>query len=118
VKAHGWQRYAAPAAFLLAVTIAVVLVRAGFEAGRSNNSGATATALPPTQTVRTTPAQTTTTTTKKKRPKPTQQFTTVQAGDTFSVIAKRTGVPVATIQQLNPKVSSTTLHIGQRIRIK
>ncbi len=42
----------------------------------------------------------------------------MQAGDTFGVIAKRTGVPVATIQQLNPKVSSTSLHIGERIRIK
>jgi LysM repeat protein len=117
VKAHGWQRYAAPAAFLLAVTIAVALVRAGFESGRSNSSAATATALPPTQTVRTTPA-TTTTTKKKKPPKPAEQFTTVQAGDTFSVIAKRTSVPVATIEQLNPKVSSTSLHIGERIRIK
>jgi LysM repeat protein len=116
VKPHGWQRYAAPAAFLLAVTIAVVLVRAGFESGHSNSPGATATALPPAQTVRTTPA--TTTTPRKKRPKPAQQFTTVEAGDTFSVIAKRTGVPVATIQQLNPKVSSTSLHIGERIRIK
>jgi LysM repeat protein len=116
VKAHGWQRYAAPAAFLLAVTIAVALVRAGFESGHSS-SGSTLTALPPTQTVRTTTARTTTTT-KKKTPKPAQQFTTVQAGDTFSVIARRTGVPVATITQLNPKVSSTSLHIGQRIRIK
>ena len=116
MKAHGWQRYAAPAAFLLAVTIAVVLVRAGFEAGHTPGSTATATGLPLTQTVHTTPAKTTTT--KKKRPKPAQQFTTVQAGDTFGVIAKRTGVSVATIQQLNPKVSSTSLHIGERIRIK
>jgi LysM repeat protein len=115
VKAHGWQRYAAPAAFLLAVTIAVALVRAGFEAGHS--PGSAATALPPTQTVHTTPARTTTTT-KKKLPKPVRQFTTVQAGDTFGVIAKRVGVPVATIEQLNPKVSSTSLHIGERIRIK
>lgn len=115
MKAHGWQRYAAPAAFLLAVTIAVALVRAGFEAGRSPSSAATATALPPTQTVHTTPAETTT---AKKRPKPADQFTTVQAGDTFGVIAKRTGVSVATIEQLNPKVSSTSLHLGERIRIK
>lgn len=114
MKAHGWQRYAAPAAFLLAVTIAVALVRAGFEAGHSPSSAATA--LPPTQTVHTTTARTTTT--KKRPPKPAEQFTTVQAGDTFGVIAKRTGVSVATIQQLNPKVSSTSLHIGERIRIK
>jgi len=117
VKSHGWQRYAAPAAFLLAVTIAVVLVRAGFEAGHTPGSTATATGLPLTQTVHTTPARTTTTK-KKKRLKPAQQFTTVQAGDTFGVIAKRTGVSVATIQQLNPKVSSTRERPWLRIRIK
>ena len=47
-----------------------------------------------------------------------KRFTTVQAGDTFSVISARTHVPVATIERLNPKVASTTLHIGEQIRIK
>jgi LysM repeat protein len=42
----------------------------------------------------------------------------VRAGDTFGVISSQTGVPVATLQQLNPKVSSTSLFIGERIRIK
>jgi LysM repeat protein len=114
VKADGWQRYAAPAAFLLAVTIAVVLVRAGFESGRSGKPAATITSVPRQPP----PTTTTTTTTKKKRPKPVEQFITVQAGDTFSVISSRTGVPVATIERLNPKVTSTTLHIGERVRIK
>jgi LysM repeat protein len=115
VKADGWQRYAAPAAFLLAVTIAVVLVRAGFDSGRSGGKPAvTVVTPPPTQPVTTLK----TATTKKKPRKPVQRFTTVQAGDTFSVISRRTGVPVATMELLNPKVSSTTLHIGERIRIK
>lgn len=114
MKADGWQRYAAPAAFLLAVTIAVVLVRAGFESGRSGGKpAATVVTPPPTQ-----PVTTLQTTTTKKPPKPVQRFTTVQAGDTLSVISRRIGVPVATIELLNPKVSSTSLHIGQRIRIK
>ena len=115
MKSDGWQRYAAPAAFLLAVTIAVYLVRAGFESGRGGGKpAATVVTPPPTLPVTTLK----TTTTKKKPRKPAQRFTTVEAGDTFSVIARRTGIPVATIELLNPKVSSTTLHIGERIRIK
>jgi LysM repeat protein len=116
VKGGGWQRYAAPAAFLLAVTIAVALVRAGLESGHGGSSSAAATTPPPKQPPRTTPLEITTT--KKKPRKPAEQFTTVEAGDTFSIISRRTAVPVATIERLNPRVSSTTLHIGQRIRIK
>ena len=33
-----------------------------------------------------------------------RRFYTVRAGDTFAVIARKTGVPVATIARLNPKV--------------
>jgi LysM repeat protein len=113
VKSDGWQRYAAPAAFLLAVTIAVALVRAGFESGHGSKQPAIATTTRPVHTATTVP-----TTTAPARPKVTKQFVTVQAGDTFSVIASRTHVPVATIEKLNPKVASTTLHIGEQIRIK
>ena len=95
---RGWQHYAAPAAFLLAATIAVVLIRAGFESG---GSGA---ASPPSvagTTVRTTP-----------------RYWTVRAGDTYAVISKATGVSVVVIRRLNPGVSSTSLFIGQRIRVR
>jgi LysM repeat protein len=34
------------------------------------------------------------------------------------VISTRTGVPVATIARLNPKASSTSLFIGEKIRIR
>jgi LysM repeat protein len=115
VKADGWKRFAAPAAFLLAVTIAVALVRAGFESGSDGPPAAAVTTQARTQPSTTTTVRTTTTT---KPVKPARQFTTVEAGDTFSVISARTHVPVATIEQLNPKVSSTSLHIGQQIRIK
>jgi LysM repeat protein len=115
VKPDGWKRYAAPAAFLLAVTIAVFLIRAGFESGR----GTEQTVATRTQKQPLIATSTTTTTVKKPKPRrPAQRFTTVQAGDTFSVISARTHIPVATIARLNPNVSSTTLHIGQRIRIK
>jgi LysM repeat protein len=114
VKSGGWQRYAAPAAFLLAVTIAVIAVRAGFESGHSTTTTTVAT----TTTTKKPKPTTTPTTTAAKPPKSVKKFVTVQAGDTFSVISARTHVPVATIEQLNPNVASTTLHIGEQIRIK
>jgi LysM repeat protein len=95
---RGWQHYAAPAAFLLAATIAVVLIRAGFESGGSG------TASPPSVAA---------TTGKTKH-----RYWTVRAGDTYAVIARATGVSVVVIRRLNPGVSSTSLFIGQRIRVR
>ena len=109
-----WRRYAAPAAFLLAVTIAVVLVRSGLESGHTT-TGASPTVSTPRKTVQTTTGKTGTRTTSVSGGK---RFWTVRAGDTFGVISQQTGVPVATIQQLNPKVSSTSLFIGEKIRVK
>lgn len=102
------RRYAAPAAFLLAVTIAVVLIRAGLQSGGGSTTTASATAPSATDVSGTT---TTRTTPHGKR------YWTVQAGDTFGSIATKTGVPVSRLQRLNPKVSSTTLFIGEKIRI-
>jgi LysM repeat protein len=48
----------------------------------------------------------------------TPRFWTVQAGDTFGVISSKSGVPVATIQKLNPNVKSTSLFIGQKLRLR
>lgn len=91
----------APAAFLLAVTVAVVLIRAGMNAGS-----------------KATPARKTTTTIAAHVRKPAKRFWTVRAGDTFAVISSQTGVPVATIARLNPRSTSTSLHIGQKVRIR
>jgi LysM repeat protein len=112
VPGGDWRRYAAPAAFLLAVTLAVVLIRSGINSGKSP---AAVTTTAPSRT------QVTTTTTKKKKTKKapsSQRYWTVEAGDTFNVISSKTGVPVATIARLNPNASSTSLFIGERIRIR
>ncbi len=108
-----WRRYAAPAAFLLAATIAVLLVRSGLQAGDSRR--VTTTGVPTTthKVVVTTP-----TTTGKKTTATARRFWTVQAGDTFGVISSKTGVPVATIEQLNPNVKSTSLFIGEKLRLR
>ncbi len=93
------RRYVAPAAFLLAVTIAVVLVRAGLEHRGSS-----------------TPTVSASTTSTSRVPD--RKFWIVKAGDTFGVISSKTGVPVSKLQKLNPKTSSTTLFIGERIRLR
>jgi LysM repeat protein len=99
--AEDWRRYAAPAAFLLAVTVAVVLVRLGLE--HDSNAPAASTAAVSSTNKTTVPAK---------------KFWVVRAGDTFGVISAKTGVPVARIEQLNPNASSTTLFIGERIKLK
>jgi LysM repeat protein len=43
---------------------------------------------------------------------------TVQSGDTFASIAIKEGTTVARLEHLNPGVDPTTLHIGEKIRVK
>jgi Tfp pilus assembly protein FimV len=104
----GPARYAAPAAFLLAITIAVLLIRAGLGDG---DTATTATTGPSR------PAATRVTTTQRQRTDATR-FYTVVSGDTFGSISAKTGVPVATIEELNPGVDSNSLQVGQRLRVK
>jgi LysM repeat protein len=114
-----WQRYAAPVVFLVAVTVAVLLVRGSL--------GHDASTAPATTAAATTAA--TTAVKKKPKQKASKPATTstqasagaeyydVQAGDTFGVIAAKYGKTVDEIEALNPGVSSTSLHIGQKIRV-
>jgi LysM repeat protein len=117
-------RYGAPAAFLAAVTIAVILVRAGL-----NGSGSVTTvgALPttsrtPTQAhtttklVLTSPQASTATTTETATPG--AEYYNVQNGDTLGSIAEKYATTVDEVMALNPGVDPTALHIGQRIRVK
>jgi LysM repeat protein len=114
VPREDWRRYVAPAAFLLAATIAIVLIRSGLQSGTS-----TPTTTVAVQTTHKTVSTSTTvpsggTTTSATGPR----FWTVKAGDTFGVISTKSGVPVATIQQLNPNVKSTSLFIGEKLRLR
>jgi LysM repeat protein len=101
---------AAPFLFLAAVTLVVLLIRSGLESG---SSGRTTTTTPvATQTTRT---HTSTT----HRPKlGAGRFYTVQTGDSFSAISVKTGVSIADLERLNPGVSSNSLHVGQKLRVK
>jgi LysM repeat protein len=105
-------RFAAPAAFLLAVTVAALLVRAGFEGGSSDSGSPTTALTSTTRAAATTTAATTTTTTR-----PEKSFYTIQAGDTLDIVAARYGKTVDDLLALNPGVDPHALRIGQKIRV-
>ncbi len=118
-------RYGAPAAFLAAVTIAVILIKAGLNDG----SGSTATVglLPTTVSTTTKPTTTTklvlttppaTTATTTATTTPGAEYYAVQSGDTLGAIAQKYGTTVAELMTLNPGIDPTAMHIGQRIRVK
>jgi LysM repeat protein len=118
-------RYGAPAAFLAAVTIAVLLIKAGLNGGSGPATTvgllpttAATTTTPPTTTklVLTAPQSTTATTTETTTLG--AQYYVVQSGDTLGSIAQKSGTTVEALMTLNPGVEPTALHIGQRIRVK
>jgi LysM repeat protein len=106
-------RYAAPAAFLLAATIAILIIRSGL------SSDAT---LPVTT------APVTATTTVEEPPETTTAATTtaasgaeyyeIQPGDTLAVVADEFDTTVEQLLVLNPDIDPVALTIGQQIRVK
>jgi LysM repeat protein len=101
-------RWAAPVAFLAAITIGALVVRAGLESGHHNATHQQTT--------------TTTSTTKKKHghrgTQTVARMYTVQTGDTLSVIASKTGTTVAILLKLNPNIDPQALQVGQKIRVQ
>lgn len=108
---RGWRgqakRYGAPAAFLFAVTVAVLLVRSGLQ-----SDPAPATTAVRTQTVSPPPPSTTPVPVKRRR------FYTLRSGETLSDVAIEFNTTVAQLLALNPGVQPTNLTVGQRIRVK
>jgi LysM repeat protein len=106
----GWRRYgkrfAAPAAFLLAVTVAVLLVRDGL---RSSDASDTTTVR--TQTVGK-PVTTTTVPPRQRR------YYRLKAGETLSDVAIKFQTSVEQLLALNPGIRPTNLVVGERIRVK
>lgn len=101
-------RYGVPAAFLAAVTIAVLLIKAGL----SGNGGSPTTAgqaLPPATTATTRRGTTT-------QPAAVQYYT-IQSGDTLGAIALREHTTVEELLRLNPGIDPLSLHTGSRIRV-
>ena len=106
-------RFAAPAAFLAAATIAVLLVRSAL-----SEDGATPVTQPTTTAATTTQPPPTTT----QRPRTTTtaagEFYEIQAGDTLETIAADHGTTVEQLLVLNPELDPVALTVGQRIRVQ
>jgi LysM repeat protein len=107
--ARGWRgqlkRYGAPAAFLAAVTIAVLLVRSGLQTKDSPSTTSVATTNATSTPTGTTPAV------KRK------QFYRLRLGETLSDVAIRFNTTVEELLALNPGIEPTNLNVGQRIRV-
>ena len=89
-------RVAAPVAFLVAATVAVVLVRAGLredDAPGGSTGGVVAVTTG-------------------------QQHVTVRRGDTLQSIAARSETSVAELRRLNPGLDPSALQVGVTIRVK
>jgi LysM repeat protein len=108
-------RLAAPAAFLLAATIFILIVRSGMDdetgAGTpaATETRAVTTRAAPATTARTTTAPATT---------GAGEVHTIQRGDTYETIAAQYGTTVDALLELNPGVDPTQLTIGQEIRVR
>jgi LysM repeat protein len=111
-------RYGAPAAFLAAVTIAVLLIKAGLSGGSETVStvGALPTGSPTTTQARTTTKLVLTgaTTTTEA---PGAAYYVIQSGDTLGSVAVKYDTTVEELIRLNPDVDPTALTVGQRIRV-
>lgn len=101
-------RIAAPLAFLAAITVVALIVRAGLQQPSPASSQTTTTA---TQTTHRHGHA-------KKKKTVGNRYYHVRSGDTFASIAQRLGTTVARLEQLNPGVDPSTLHVGERIRVK
>src|SRR5882724_9184250 len=118
-------RYGAPAAFLAAVTIAVILIKSGLSGGSGSTTTvglfptttrAATTTTTTTKLVLTTPQATTATTTETTPP--AAEYYAVQSGDTLGSIAQKYATTVDELMTLNPGIDPTALHIGDKLRVK
>jgi LysM repeat protein len=118
-------RLAAPAAFLLATTVAVLLVRSALD---SDDVPAPTTTGTPTvaeagrQQTERVPAATASVTTAPAATAPAAtaaeaEFYVIEAGDTLESVADQYGTTVEELLVLNPDVDPVSLTIGQRIRV-
>ena len=105
---RGWRneakRYGAPLAFLVAATIAILLVRSGLRSDAAPDSSPTTTIVSPTAPASVPPRQ--------------RRFYRLRAGETLSDVAVMFDTTVTQLRALNPGIQETNLRVGQRVRVK
>ena len=85
-----------------------VLVVIGGSMGGGDSSGGTSVSETATQQA-----------TGNARPPRRQRASyTIETGDTLGAISEQTGVPVETLQQLNPELDPQALIAGQKIKLR
>jgi LysM repeat protein len=113
------KRYGAPAAFLAAATIAVILIKAGLSDGSERDTTTVAATPPPVTT--TAPKVTTQVVITGSTPTTTTdaegEYYVIESGDTLGAIADKYDTTVEELVRLNPDVDPTALRVGQRIRV-
>ena len=111
-------RFGVPAAFLLAVTIAVLLVRAGLNSdSQSTTVAGPTTTAPATTQPETTPKLVLTATAGTTTAAPNAQYYVIQTGDTLGGIAAKYNTTVEQLLTLNPELDPNALRPGARIRV-
>jgi LysM repeat protein len=103
-----------PARFLAPLALVAVAVALWMIVGHSSSdsgSGSSGTSATEQQ------ATATPTATRKKKPKH-PRFYTVKPGDTPSGIAEKTGVPLTTIEELNPELDPQALSPGTKLKLR
>jgi LysM repeat protein len=106
--AHWGARLLAPAAFLAAATVAVLLIRAGLDSNAEPASTRPAATTRPDRTG-------TRPTTTRSNPSPARRTYVIQEGDTFGTVADEHGTTVDRLRALNPGVDENSLQVGQKI---
>lgn len=105
-------RFGAPVAFLVAVTIAVLLIKSALSGHTSKPTSAAATVL--THAARRPRRRVATVTTTSST---AARYYTIQPGDTLGSVAARESTTVNELLRLNPGIDPHVLHTGQRIRV-
>ena len=100
-------RLGPPVAFLLAATVAVLLVRSALHHHNDSSPATFARTIPIALTPKTTATS-----------RSARSYYRIQTGDTFSSVALKFNTTVEQLQALNPGVDPHVLTVGQRIRVR
>jgi LysM repeat protein len=105
-RRHSPGRWLAPLALVTCAVAVYVVVHNGLKEDAPSNSTNTVQRSEPASTNK-----------GKEGTSARRRSYTVQSGDTLSAIALKTGVSLATIQRLNPKLDAQSLRTGQKIKL-
>jgi LysM repeat protein len=112
-------RVAAPAAFLLAATVAILLVRSALDAGDAPAPiRAPTTTAPGVREARRPATTRAAPTTVPTGTAAAAEYYVIERGDTLASVADQYGTTVEQLLVLNPDVDPVSLTIGQRIRVQ